>query len=648
MTSISISAPQTGCSSCAPSENENHLNNYSSLEKKLLFCALFTAPLFLHMLFPHSFLHYPWVQFALCFPVFIVSLSYFGKSAISSLRSGLPNMDVLIIMGVISAFTYSTIGLVLNLGADYLFFETAATVTTLVLLGNVIEHRAVTRTTSAVNDLAKLQPLRARRVISKEHTTGVEDVPLEEVRVGDLLIVNSGDKVPTDGEIIWGEGSFDEAMITGESAPAFKSAKDQVIGGTLLADGSVKIKATAVSDSTVLAHIIGLVNAAQASRPNIQKIGDKVSGIFVPVVLLIAIGTFFGWLLFGPNMQTAIMSALAVVVISCPCAMGLATPTAVMVGLGRAAKSGVLIKGGETSELLSKVTSVIFDKTGTLTTGDLKVEKFTVLDGDASKLKSVLKSMESHSNHPYARAIVKAFSDSVETPLNSTEEIPNLGVRAVDGNNDKYQASSWRGVKHLTEDLSHSIYLTKNDRLVAWLDLADEIADGSLEAINELKKMKLTPVMLSGDRATKCEALAKTLGISIVYSEKTPGEKLEIVNQLKKEGRVAYIGDGINDGPALAAADVGISFSSASDVSKNSAQVVLLKHDLNKLIEAIHLATATYRTIVQNLFWAFCYNIIAIPFAAMGGLSPIVGALTMACSDVVIIGNSLLLKFKKI
>lgn len=617
----------------------------SKIEHKFLFSLVFTLPLFLHMFLPFTWLHNPYVQLALCLPVFILGCTYFGKSAFNSIKGGVPNMDVLIFVGSSAAFIYSLIGTIQQLGPQYMFYETSATIITLVLLGNVFEKRSVAQTTSAVKDLMKIQVSTALKLINGE----VKTIDAKDISVGDTLLVNEGDKVPTDGDIVWGDASIDESMLTGESVPVERAKNDTVIGGTLVARGSIKITATKVGNKTVLAQIIDLMKRAQASKPPIQRLGDKVAGIFVPVVIGIAIITFlFAYFLFDVSFRQSLMNAIAVMVISCPCAMGLATPTAVMVGLGRSAKNGVLIKGGETVEEMSDLTCMVFDKTGTLTTGNFNIRSI-YSDLPEEETASIVVGLESYSNHPIAKSLVNALKERAKESLIFTQvkEEKGVGVRGLDSEGNTYQIGSKQLVKE-GDTQDYDIFLLKNNLLVAKIAIEDELKPDALNLMQMLKERRITAVLLSGDKKEKCEALAKKIGIEEVYAEKLPHEKLAIIEELKKKGKTAMVGDGINDGPALTTADVGVSLGNASQVAIQSAKVVLLNNDLKSIITLLQVGKHTLLTIKQNLFWAFFYNIFAIPLAALGFLSPMLAALAMACSDVVVIGNSIRLKFKKL
>ncbi len=625
---------------------------------KFLISLIFTVPLLLHMIFPHSILGNAYVQLVLCLPVFLIGLFHFGKSAWKSIRAGVPNMDVLIAVGSIAAFVYSCTGIFLYNDSieihNYLFFETAATIITLVLLGNLIEQKSVLRTTSAIRDLNKLQAAKATKVQIENGVESLLEVNVHSIVKGDLLQVNDGDKIPVDGKIIHGEALINESMITGEGLPVTKQTGDTVTGSTYIEKGSFRMIAEHVGKETTLAQIIEMVKRAQYSKPPIQKLGDKISAVFVPAVIGISIITFVVCFFFiDLPVQKAMMNAIAVLVISCPCAMGLATPTAVMVGLGRAAKEGILIKGGQTLETFSKIKTIVFDKTGTLTTGRFRISNFTVLNGSESELRSVVYSLESHSSHPIAHSLVLELKESAANGKLITwkkiEEDKGIGINATDFDGNLFSIGSFQMVKHLGVDLSHALYLLKNNNLIATIDLVDEIKAGARETIQALKVSGMRVLLISGDKKSACEKVCKEVGIEEIYSEQLPRQKLERIESLSKESPTAMVGDGINDAPALAKASLGISMSNATDVAIQSAQVILLhQEDLRILLKAIAIGKATYKTIRQNLFWAFFYNVVAIPIAAAGFLSPMIGALSMAFSDVVVIGNSIRLRSKKI
>ncbi len=646
--------------------NHDHEHNHgsSSLEKKFLFTLPFTTVLFFsHMIFSHNFLlNDPLFQLGLCIPVFTIGCIYFGKSAWNSLKFFAPNMDVLIMMGSGAAFVYSIVGTILYFGThqvhDYLFYETTATIITLVLLGNVIEHRSVKQTTSAIGELTKLQTSIAKKIVFQNGQEIISEVSTKEVTVGDVLLVNSGDRIPVDSSVINGNVSVDESMITGESMPVEKSKGDKLIGGTIAVNGTIRILAEKIGKETILSKIIEMVKNAQQAKPNIQKLGDKVSSVFVPIVLGISILAFLiNHFAFDVSLQQSLMHSIAVLVIACPCAMGLATPTAVMVGIGRAAKIGILIKGGNSLEEFAKIKNIVFDKTGTLTTGNFKIKNISALDENTKEeIESALFHLEQYSSHPIAKSIVKELKSKSLKPISFSgfKEIKGIGIEAATAEGIIYKAGSYRIASELTNDNSHSLYIlkknfkTEKETLAGFVDIEDEVKLNAQKTISFFTAQNINSALLSGDTKNRCDEISRQLGISIVYSEQLPEQKLSVIDSLSKSG-VAMVGDGINDAPALAKATVGISIGNATQVAIHSSQIILLKeNDLAQLEIAYLISKHTLKTIKQNLFWAFFYNVVAIPFAAAGLLNPMMGALTMAFSDVVVIGNSIRLRTKKL
>ena len=641
---------------------EENKGKIATIEKRFYFTLPFTIILFFgHMLLPHDFiLNKPYAQLIICVPVFITGIIQFGKSAWGSLKSGVPNMDVLVFTGSASAFIYSIIGMYFYIGTpmvhNYLFFETTASVISLVLLGNVFEQRSVKKTTTAISELIAIQVTKAKMIGLQMGKELITEVEYKNIPVGAILQVNSGDKIPVDGEIFSGDASIDESMITGERLPVEKSISDKVIGGTIVVKGNIRMRAENVGDQTLLAKIIGLVKKAQQDKPEIQKLGDKISAIFVPVVLGIAVLTFFvnyfflDLTSFTNPLQESIMRSIAVLVISCPCAMGLATPTAVMVGIGRAAKNGILIKGGSTLEEFAKVKNIVFDKTGTLTTGNFKINSINIHNGvSEEEVKEILYSLEIHSSHPIAKSIVAALKGIVGREFKTVKEEKGLGITAQDHQNNIYQIGSYKIASEFPKNEIHDIYVLKNNILIATVDIEDDVKLNVKETIDEFNKVGINTILISGDNRKNCESLAQKVNINKVYSEQSPAQKLALIEILTKEGSTAMVGDGINDAPALAKATVGISLSNATQVAINAAQIILLhNNDLSTLRHANLISKHTLLTIKQNLFWAFFYNIVAIPIAACGLLSPAFGALTMAFSDVIVIGNSIRLKTKKL
>ncbi len=630
-------------------------NPFGTIEVKFAICVVFTLPLLLHMVIHIELLQNPFFQLIICLPVFLVGLLHFGKSAIASLKTGIPNMDVLVTIGSSAAFIYSIAGMILYTNTseihNYLFFETTATIITLVLLGNIIEKNSVKKTTSAIRELAAMQPIVANKItIDKGLSETVSATDIASIKTGDLILVKSGEIIPVDGKIYWGSASVDESSLTGESIPSEKENGIEVMAGSLMVSGSIKVVTGKTGSQTVLSNIIELVKEAQQSKPEIQKLGDKISAWFVPVVLGISMLTFLvGFFAFNLPVQKAVMSAIAVLVISCPCAMGLATPTAVAVGLGMAAKKGIVIKGGSTLEQFDNIKTAVFDKTGTITTGKFKIAEINTYDFPEMEAIKIIYSIEQHSTHPIAISLVKELSllTSGWVPFKKISEEKGIGMKAEDENGNEYLLGSFQTLRDLTNDDSHSVYLSKNNNLIATINLRDEIKNGAKELIIALKKENITSVILSGDSRERCLEISKELDIEEIYSNQLPHEKTAVIKQLKQRGKLLMVGDGINDAPSLETADLGLSFGEATKIAINSAQVIILNNqDLTAILSAMRIGKLTMQTIRQNLFWAFFYNIVAIPIAAFGFLSPMVAAFSMAFSDVVVIGNSIRLKFR--
>ena len=631
-------------------ESGELVKSHSKVKQYLLISLFFWVPLMLHMFINWAPLHNPYVQFALALPVYFIGLIYFGKSAFRSLKNGIPNMDVLVFIGASAAFFYSLIGWILfpTEVHNYLFFETTASIITLVLAGNYLEEYSVKSTAASIRELMKFQKSKAKIIfvdsIGKETIVETEN---EFVKKDDVVLVNTGDKIPVDGIIIKGQAAIDESMMTGESLPELKEENDFVIGGTINTDGSIRVKATAVGNKSTFANIIHLVNQAQAAKPPMQKLADKISAIFVPLVVGISILTFLlNHFVFDESIQNSLMRMIAVMVIACPCAMGLATPAAIMVGLGRAARNGILIKGGDTLERFKDIQQFVFDKTGTLTTGKLIIDQFKSTIS-VTEFKEIVSALEQHSSHPIAKSIVKEWPFNKHS-LTSIQEIKGVGISAEDEQGNLWQIGSYRLLTTNTDAVRHDLYVFKNKEQVGWIDMKDELREDTQLVIKSLHAKGYKTILLSGDRKEKCDRLAQQLHIDEVYSEQLPQQKMETLDEIMKRGFTAMVGDGINDAPSLAKAHIGISLSDASQIAMQSAQVLLLKNKLSILPTAIELGKQTYLTIKQNLFWAFFYNIIAIPFAATGYLTPTWGAAIMGLSDVVLIINSLRLRYKKL
>ena len=624
---------------------------FSNHLQRFLFCLPFTLVLMLHMLPWHiHFLMNPWIQLAICVPVFLVGMGYFGVSAVKSLRRGIPNMNVLIAMGALAAFAYSLIGTIGNLGMDYIFYETTATIITLVFLGEWIEHKSVETTQRELKKLAKQQKIMANMIaFDDQHKELIFPVENTKLHVGDLILIKQGEQVPMDCKILWGDVHVNESLLTGESKPVHKTKKDELIGGCLVTDGTVKAQVTAIGKDTVLSNILSLVKQAQGEKPPVQQLADKISAVFVPVVIGISAVTFLvNHFVFDVSATGSLMRSIAVLVISCPCAMGLATPAAIAVGLGRAAKNGILFRNAKSLELFKDIRTVVFDKTGTLTKGNFQVTGMSSLALAEDEFKRVVFSLEKYSNHPIAKTITAEWKVTDTIQWKKVEEMKGLGIKAEDVVGNTWQLGSHKIAASQTSDGSHTAYLLRNEKLAGWFDMEDEIRAEAKEVISYLHSKNIQTILLSGDSLDRTQKTATALGIEKVYAEKTPEEKLLIIEQLNKEAPVAMVGDGINDAPALAKASIGISMSEATQLAVQTAQVVLMNKGIQHLPLALGLGKHTFRTIKGNLFWAFIYNIVAIPIAAMGLLQPGLAALAMGFSDVVLAINSIRLNYRKV
>lgn len=623
----------------------------SSHLQRFWFCFPFTVLLMLHMI-PGLHIHWlmnHWVQLALTIPVYFVGMSFFGKSAWKSIRNGMPNMNVLIAVGATAAFIYSLYGSLTGQPEQYMFYETTATIITLVFLGNYLEEASIASTQRQLNKLAKSQKVMANMIaFDDKHKEQIFPVENTALRIGDLILIKSGEQVPIDCKILWGDVQVNEAIVTGESAPVHKIAKDKLIGGSIISDGTAKAQVTAVGNDTVLSGILNLVKQAQGEKPPVQQLADKISAIFIPIVLGIAVLTLLiNWITLQ-DFTPALMRSIAVLVIACPCAMGLATPAAIAVGLGRAAKTGILFRNATSLETFKDIKQVVFDKTGTLTTGKFIVSDFALMTGDEIDFKKIAFSLEKYSNHPIAKAITNEWKTKEEIRWKKIEEVKGLGMQAEDMNGNRFTAGSYKTAESLTGDDAHNIYIIYNGVLLGWIDVKDEIRPEAKEVINYLHSKNIETILLSGDRLAKCQQLAVQLGIDTVYAEQTPEQKLVKITELNSKSPTAMVGDGINDAPALAKAAIGISMNDASQIAMQSAHVVLMNHGLKNLPTALGLGKHTYITIKQNLFWAFAYNVVAIPVAALGFLTPSFGALVMGLSDVVLAINSGRLFVKKV
>lgn len=621
--------------------------------QRFWFCLPFTAILMLHMI-PGLHIHFlmnPWVQLALTLPVFYVGMSFFGRSAIKSLRNGIPNMNVLIALGALAAFVYSLAGAIMGLGDDYLFFETTATIITLVFFGEYLEHASVQRTQKSLTALVKSQKVMANMIaFDDQHQEIIFPIENTQLKVGDLVQINTGEQVPADCKILWGEAQVNEALLTGESLPVSKQKKDFIIGGSVVEDGSLKAQVAAVGSDTVLSGIINLVKKAQGEKPPVQQLADRISAIFVPAVIAIALVTLaVNWIVLG-EFTPSLLRSIAVLVIACPCAMGLATPAAIAVGLGRGARNGILFRNAKSLELFKDVKQAVFDKTGTLTTGKFAIGNWQLTNESIGEeeFKRIVYSLEKYSSHPLAKSIAAVWRTKDEIRWKKIEEIKGLGLRATDMQGTEYTIGSYKVAQSVTTDKDHNVYLLRNRELLGWIDLQDELRPETKEVVRYLQAKGVKTFLLSGDLYAKSKQIADALGIEEVIAEQTPEQKLQKVADLSAAAPTLMVGDGINDAPALAKATIGVSMSEASQMAMQSAHVVLMGSDLKKLPTALGLGRHTYLTIKQNLFWAFAYNIVAIPIAAIGLLNPTFAALVMGFSDVVLGINSVRLYRKNV
>lgn len=598
----------------------------------------------------------------------------FFLKALESVKNRLPNMFTLIALGTGVAWIYSFIAVLFpqifptefldKEGHIAVYFESAAIITALIFLGQVLEVKARKNTSNAISALLKLTPTTARRITKN----GEEEISIEQIQVGDLLRVRPGEKIPTDGEVVEGVSNIDESMITGESMSVKKQVGDKVIGATINQDGSFVMKVLQVGEDTMLSKIIKMVSEAKQGQTKIQKLVDKVAAWFVPLVIVIAIVTFFAWMIFANNPAHGLIAAVSVLIIACPCALGLATPMSIIVALGKGAANGVLVKNAESLERMEKVDVIVVDKTGTLTEGKPRLTKIIPAKNfTEEEVLQLAASLEHQSEHPLAKAITN-YAKENKIPFLEAKNFTTPIGKGVSGEvknkkiligNLKFMAENTVNCDELkvkSEELKEGgaivIFISIDQKLSGLFVIEDAIKSTTLEAVKELQNLGLRIVMLTGDSKKTAEKVAQQLGITEVFAEVLPQEKSQIISKLKSEGKaVAMVGDGINDAPALAMADVGIAVANGTDVAIESAGIVLLHGDLAKLVKAFHLSKKTMRNIKENLFFAFGYNVLAIPLAAgLFGfqLSPIIAAAAMALSDVSVVGNALRLKTIKI
>jgi Cu+-exporting ATPase len=641
--------------------------------------AVLTLPLVLPMVGEWFGLHAmlsPWLQFGLASIVQFVFGARFYRAAYRAVRAGAGNMDLLVALGTSAAYGISVYELATH-GGDmtHLYFEASAVVITLVRFGKWLEARAKRQTTDAIRALNALRPDRARIRVGADE----REVPLAQVRVGTVVIVRPGERVPVDGAVLEGRTHIDESLITGESLPVPKQASDPVTAGSINGEGAIAVTTTAIGAETTLARIIRLVESAQAEKAPIQRLVDRVSEIFVPAILAIAALTLVGWLIAGAGGETAILNAVAVLVIACPCALGLATPAAIMAGTGVAARRGVLIKDAEALETAHRVTIVAFDKTGTLTLGQPSVTAFEALDGiGRDEALALAAAVQRHSDHPLARAVVKAAAESPVAPVapvasitpvaaftaSAARAVPGRGVEAdIDGRTLALGSTRWLnelGIVLPAPFVERAKQLEAAGNTVSWLmqraplapaalaliAFGDTVKPSARAAVERLAQMGIKSVLVTGDNQGSAASVAQALGIAEFHAEVLPDDKARVIRDLKirSAGIVAMVGDGINDAPALAAADIGIAMATGTDVAMQAAGITLMRGDPALVADAFDISRRTWRKIQQNLFWAFVYNLIGIPLAAFGLLNPMLAGAAMAFSSVSVVTNALLLR----
>ena len=639
-------------------------NEANNMKKMLFFSLLLAVPALLISMFVMELPYKGWLLLALATPVQFIAGYSFYEGAWSALKNRTSNMDTLIAIGTSVAYFYSVFVLLSDPMGE-LYFEVAAVLIALVILGKYLEANAKGKTSEAISKLIRLSPKKAHIIRNgKEITISVDDV-----RVGDIIIVKPGEKIPVDGIIVSGSSSVDESMITGESLPVGKKVGDMVVGATINKFGTFNFKALRIGADTTLSKIIKMVEEAQGSRAPIQRFADRISSVFVPVVIMLSIATFAAWyFLFGATFSFALVAAVAVVVIACPCALGLATPTAIIVGTGKGAQHGILIRNGEILETASKVNAIIFDKTGTITKGEPNVTDIIAHDDKA--LLKIAASLEKKSEHPLAQAILKKAKEMHIQLANVTHfrAVAGYGIEGHLGNKKvllgniglmkknriKISTSSVKEMQALENDGKTVALLAENKIVTGMIAIADVVRDSSKEAIGKLKTMGIDIYMITGDNERTAKAIAKQVGIEHVFSEVRPDEKAGYVRKLQKKFKVAMVGDGINDAPALAQADVGIAMGSGTDIAMETGGIILMKNDLCDVPTALKLSRMTLSKVKQNMFFSLIYNMLGIPVAA-GALytfgillSPIIAGGAMAMSSVSVVSNSLLLKMKKI
>lgn len=647
------------------SAHKNKARQQQNEKRLLILSTLLTLPLVLPMLLMPFDLHLmppAWAQLLLATPVQFFIGARFYRAGFSALKAKTGNMELLVALGTSAAFFLSLYLMSTHQAGHelHLYFESSAVIITLVLFGKYMESGAKRQTASAIKALEKLRPTKARILIDGK----TQERALDEVKVGDIVVTLPGERIAMDAQIIQGTSSVDESLITGESLPQYKSVGDVIIAGAQNIDGALHAKVSALGAQSMLSKIIEMVENAQMHKAPVQRLVDKVAAVFVPAVLVIALVTFVAWGLSNGDWQSALINAVAVMVIACPCALGLATPTSIMVGTGLAAKYGILIKDAGALEKSHFIEAIAFDKTGTLTKGEPIVAELFSKNLEKKELIKLLASIQSASEHPLAKAVLElAKKENVDySQAQNSKTLPGIGIEA-DIANKAYQLGSSRLLNEYTEEMGEGPYLKKakereelgesvsflvdkdSKQVIGLVSFSDEVRESSISAIKGLKEQGIATIMITGDNHAAAKNMAKLIGIDEIKSQVLPNEKAQAIKELKnKYGTVAMVGDGINDAPALAMADIGIAMSSGSDIALEAGDIVLMRSNPLLIIDSISLSKKTYQKIKQNLFWAFFYNILGIPLAALGFLNPMIAGAAMAFSSVSVVGNSLLLK----
>lgn len=652
-----------------PHDHSAYQGKISLLERLVIAIVLSVPVIALAMVPAWQFEYWQWISLLLATPVVFFCGWPFHRATWMNIRHGSLTMDTLITIGTLAAWLWSAYALIFGQAGEIgmhhsmdifassqdpthnIYLEVAAGVTTFVLLGRYLEERSKDAAGAALRALSELRATTATRLLDGNETV----IPASDLRVGDVFLVRPGEIIPTDGVVLEGRGSVDESSLTGESMPVTHQADTSVTGSTILLDGRIVVRATRVGQNTRMAQLAALVEDAQLHKAGVQRLADRISAIFIPVVLGIAVLTFVGWLVAGAPLAVAFTTGIAVVLIACPCALGLATPMAILVGTGRAAQLGIIISGPAAIEASGKIRTVVLDKTGTLTTGHMSVERVEITgESSVEDVYRLVAPLEHLAEHPVAKAIARSAADrgfAIDTPVAGFESVAGRGVKgAINGIDVVAGTSAWLGhngisAEHALDVSGTTVFAGWNGHLQAIFILADTLKDDSIEAVSALKELGLEPVLLTGDRAEIAQEVAATVGITKIYSEVTPEDKLSLVASLQKPGTgVAVVGDGVNDAAALVQADLGLAMGTGTDVAIAASDITLLRGTMTSAVQAIALARRTLGIIRGNLFWAFAYNVAAIPLAALGFLNPMLAGAAMAFSSLFVVLNSLRLR----